>query len=114
MYGRIFFWGGGAKECGICENEGCAKLIPRYEDMRKHMFYHCGDNDEDHLIVTITRGINRGAMYGFGLQSDDILTSQGNVTVGKIRKVGYASCSISKEGNMRGVGSAAMFLPIGV
>ena len=34
-------------EWEICENEGCGKLFPTYGDMQKHMFYHCGNNDEN-------------------------------------------------------------------
>ena len=46
------YWGG-MESWEICENDGCGKLFPTYDDMQKHMFYRCKNNEENPLLITI-------------------------------------------------------------
>ena len=84
MYGK--YWEE-TKAWKICENEGCGKLLPTYDDMQKHMFYHCKNNDGDPFINKSNEGkIDRRTMRGFGLPSEDMFMFKGKVMYGKIRK----------------------------
>ena len=102
MYGK--YWEE-TKAWKICENEGCGKLLPTYDDMQKHMFYHCKNNDGDPFINKSNEGkIDRRTMRGFGLPSEDMFMFKGKVMYGKIRKKsGYVLYVALKETSMGGI-----------
>ena len=87
----------------ICENEGCGKLFPTYDDMQKHMFYHCGNTEENPFNNNTDGKIDRRTMRGFGLSSEDMFMFKGKVMYVKIRKNGYVVYATTKKGNMGGV-----------
>ena len=47
MYGAVL---GGNERMGICENEGCAEIPHTYGDMRRRMFRHFGNQDENPYV----------------------------------------------------------------
>ena len=71
----------------ICENVGCGKLFKTYNDVEKHMKYHCGNDEPNPYDDNGNEGeIDRRTRYGAGIPKEDLYMFNGKIMYDHIRK----------------------------